>query len=387
MFSMISKRENYPLIIDTTLRDGEQAPGVVFDIDEKMKIAEMLCDAGIRELEIGTPAIGKEEVDNIRKVVDMGLDCRLTVWCRLCEEDLEAAAKSGVKAVHVSVPWSEIHLSSINKDKNWALERLCKLLPVAKTEFSFVSVGAQDASRASLDSLNELANLLESLNTDRLRLADTVGVWNPFDIHDTVANIKHNFPSLQIGFHGHNDLGMATANSLAALRGGADSVDVTVNGLGERAGNAALEEVCMGLECAFGSCSGIDNGKLKDICAYVARASDREIPVAKPVTGELVFTHESGIHTRGMLQNNMAYQPFQAEEIGREKFAFSFGKHSGKASVISYFKELGISLNEADAGSIVEIIKMLSIRRKRSLNDRELINIYTRFHNNFVFED
>ena len=221
-------------LTDTTLRDGEQAPGVVFTRGQKLALAEALAEAGIPEIEVGTPAMGEDECRTIREAAGLGLPCSLTAWCRAREDDIEAAARCGVEAVHLSLPASPLLCRALEKSMGWVLDRVAALVPFARDQFGFVSVGAQDASRADPGFLTELALAVRDAGGDRLRLADTVGVWNPLQAGDAFVRLGGAVPGLWLAFHGHNDLGMATANSVAALDAGARSVDVTVNGLGER---------------------------------------------------------------------------------------------------------------------------------------------------------
>ncbi len=320
-------------IIDTTLRDGEQAPGVCFPPEVKVEILKMLYHAGIRDFEIGTPAIGADEQEAIRLMLALNLDANLSVWCRANLDDLKIAADLGVRQVNLSLPVSDIQLKAIGKDRNWVFSQLKTCLEFATENFDFVTVGAQDASRADKCMLKDYINFaIASPVVKRIRLADTVGILNPFTVQDLVSKMVEEFPNTEFEFHGHNDLGMATANTLAAIVAGATAVSCTVNGLGERCGNAPFEEVIMALEYSWSTKLAIDKPRLQSICSLIATLTRREIPVSKPFSGEMAFTHESGIHTRSLLVDPLAYQPFRPEEIGRE-MKFIFGKHSGSAAI------------------------------------------------------
>jgi homocitrate synthase NifV len=232
-------------IIDTTLRDGEQAPGVAFSRRDKLAIARSLDQAGIDELEVGIPAMGREVQEDIRRIGVLGLGCELSVWCRAHEGDLADAARCGVGAVHLSVPVSAIHLTALKKDEAWAFGRIHDLVGLTRRLFNRVTVGAQDATRAQPEFLLRFAAAVKAAGAARLRLADTVGIGRPAGIARLIRKVSTVAPELEIEFHGHNDLGMATANALSALEAGAGSVSVTVNGLGERAGNTHLEQITM----------------------------------------------------------------------------------------------------------------------------------------------
>jgi homocitrate synthase NifV len=226
------------------------------------------------------------------------------------------------------------------------------LVRSAAGHFDRVSVGAQDATRADSGFLRQVAALVKEAGGHRLRIADTVGISRPAAVGELIRSIKAAVPDLELEFHGHNDLGMATANALSALEAGAESVSVTVNALGERAGNAALEQVVMALAGHPDLTTSVDTTRLLPLCRLVALASCQQIPPSQPVVGERVFTHESGIHCHAMFKDTRAYEPFEPSRVGRIDRRFVLGTHSGASAIVHLLAQAGIQVSSSQARNL-----------------------------------
>jgi homocitrate synthase NifV len=339
-------------------------------------MARALCELGIPELECGIPAMGESEREDIRALLALEMPIRLTGWCRATAHDVESARVCGLRSVHIAFPVSHTQLWTIGKTRDWIAEELPRIVRKARARFDHVSVGAQDASRTELNYLREFVALACGSGVNRVRIADTVGRWNPIETHEAFQNLRAVAGDTCLEFHGHNDLGMATANTISAVQGGADCVSVTVNGLGERAGNAALEEVAMALRHSLRLDPPLRTELLDGLCALVAKASGRSIHSNKPITGQAAFLHESGIHCSGMLKDRKAYELFHAGEVGRPQSDFVIGKHSGSEAVVNALARQGILVSRKEASEMLPEIRRRCVSLKSPLQVTELANLF-----------
>lgn len=366
-------------VVDTTLRDGEQTAGVVFANDEKIAIATMLSDLGVDQLEVGIPTMGGDEKQAIKDIVKRNLKSSIMAWNRAVISDIQESIDCGVDAVAISISVSDIHIQNkLKTSREWVLENMVKSVEYAKKNGLYISVNGEDASRADRDFLVQFMKAAKDAGANRFRYCDTVGVMEPFKIHDDIKYLHEN-ANLDIEMHTHDDFGMATANAIAGLNGGANYVGVTVNGLGERAGNAALEEVVMALKYVYGCEVDMDTTMFREMSKYVSAASGRELPIWKAIVGTNMFAHESGIHADGAIKNPKNYEAFDPSVVGLER-QIVIGKHSGKAAIVNKFKEYSIELTNEEANSILEMVRSISVRLKRSLFDKELVALYKEYN-------
>lgn len=362
-------------IVDTTLRDGEQTAGVVFSNEEKLTIAKLLDSAGVYQIEAGVPAMKGDEKQAIKSIVEANLKASILGWCRAVPDDIQEAIDCGLDAVCVSIPVSDIHIEKkLGKDRAWVYDSVKRAINFAKSNGLYVSCNAEDCSRTRMDDLLTFARLVKKAGADRMRFCDTMGVLGPSQTYKRISVLTEEV-DLPFEMHAHNDFGMATANSIAAINAGAQFVSVTVNGLGERAGNAALEEVVMALKYVENEKVSFDISKIRELCEFVSKASRRAIPVSKPIVGRNIFAREAGIHVDGHDKAPETYETFHPSEIGGER-QLVIGKHSGRKSLKIKFNEFGIDLTDELAKKMLVIVREKSVEYKRSLFDKELMYIY-----------
>jgi len=356
--------------LDTTLRDGEQAPGVSLTPDEKARIARRLDDADVAFIEAGSACTGPGERETISRVAELDLDATVTSFCRGLQRDIDLAMECGVDGINLVVPASDKHVTEkVGTTHEENVQNTRELVEYARSHDLWVEVIGEDGSRADLDYLEELLGAALEAGADRICWADTVGHATPDEAVEAVSRLSDLGP---VSVHTHDDLGLAVMNALTGVAAGADVVHGTINGIGERAGNVAIEEVAIALDHGYGV-ETLELTQVYDLAELVASATGIPLPPNKAVVGQNTFTHESGIHTDGTLKDDSMYEPYPPEKVGRER-RLALGKHAGRAGVEAALAEHDLEVDDDDLNAIVARVKEIGDRGKR-VTDADLLAI------------
>jgi (R)-citramalate synthase len=344
--------------VDGTLREGEQSPGIFFTKEEKVQIAQELNRIGVPILDVGMPSISSEEREAISAIAHLGLKASVGVSIRLKRDEVDQALECDMKEVFVICPVSPLHVrSKLGLDEEGVKKLTGDVVRYAHKHGLLINLVAEDAARAEIPFLCEILSHAFRWGARRAFICDTVGVMEPFRMKDLVKKVRDRIPQeMEVGVHCHNDLGLATANTLAAIEAGANYPSVTVNGIGERAGNPPLHEVVLALEKIFRRQHGIDLQRLYGLSRLVEQCSGIFIPPHAPIVGLNAFRHESGIHVDGILKNSQTYKIIDSKEVGRES-SFILGKHTGTQTIMHLLGQRGYEANEEELKAILQRVK------------------------------
>ncbi len=358
-------------IFDTTLRDGEQTPGVALRGADKLVIAQVLDDLGVDSIEAGFPANSPGEFEAVKAIADAGLRAKICTLNRTVQADIDISLKADVDEIHVFIATSDIHLQhKLKMSREQVVEKAMAAIDYAKSHGLIVEFSSEDATRTDLEFLKHVHAKVQEAKVDRIDVADTVGTISPPAMGYLIRELR-GVTRVPLAVHCHNDLGLATANSLAAVEAGADQVHVTVNGIGERAGNASLEEVVMGLRAFFGIETNVDTTKLTRASKLVSRLTGVTVQPNKAIVGDNAFAHESGIHVHGILGDGSTYESMVPGLVGQDR-RIVVGKHTGAHSIDHRLGTYGFSLSKEQLAQVTSRVKKLAEDGKQ-LDDAELV--------------
>jgi len=373
------------IIHDTTLREGEQTPGVVFRPEDKLEIARMLDKVGIQQIEAGFPAASQGEREALRRLVKEGLNAKIFGFARAVKSDIDEVIKCDTFGLVLSFPPSDMHLKyKLRMTREQYLERAVELVEYAKAHGLYITYSAEDSTRTDLEFLKKVFRSVIDAGCDRARIVDTLGCIHPTAMRFLVRQVKEALPpGTPIEVHCHNDHGLGLANSLAALEEGASVISSVVNGLGERAGVTPTEEVILALHNLYGYTT-FRTEHLYELCKLVERVSNIKIHPAKPVSGSNIFAHVSGVHQHAVIVNPVTYEPYPPELVGQRR-RLVIGKLSGRHAIKAKLEELGVKVSDELLTKITEAVKAASEERKSALSDEEflrLVDLVVKEHGN-----
>jgi homocitrate synthase NifV len=357
------------MILDTTLRDGEQAPMVSFTKKEKLLIAQNLDALGVDIIEAGIPAMGGAEKDCMEALLALNTRAKILAWNRMSAADIDHSAACGAQYVHIAAPTSDLHIQKkLGKSREWVIKTIRETVSYAVCKGMTVSVGAEDASRTEERFLRRFYKAALREGASRIRYADTVGLQDPFEAYRVIRKLAK-ATGVPIDYHGHNDFGMSTANAFSAWRAGAKVISCSINGLGERAGNTPLEEFVMAVKHIAKKEVGIRTALLKETSALVEACSLRKVHESKAIVGSRVYDHESGIHVHGLLKDPWTYQAFPPEDAGG-KGRFVLGKFSGRSALAFFCAKSGLSASGEVKDAFLQHLRESCREKKVELPER-----------------
>ena len=358
-------------IFDTTLRDGEQSPGVSLTFDDKVEIAKKLNLLGVDSIEAGFPASSEGEKKTVKGIAHQKLDSEICALSRCNKSDIDAAIETGVPAVHVFIPTSPVQMKyAVNMTPDQAVSAAVDSIEYVKKHGLICEFSPMDATRTRPAFLKKICQAAENAGMDRLNVPDTVGIMIPRTMHKLIQDLRK-IVNVTISVHCHDDFGMAVANSLAAVEAGATQVHATINGLGERAGNASLEEVVMALHIIYKLKTRVNTRLLYSTSRMVATLTGLQVQANKAIVGENAFAHESGIHTRGVTVKPLTFEPIKPELVGRTRKLVA-GKLAGTRGIKAELEEIGIHPTEEQLKEIVQRVKDLGDKGKM-VTDADLL--------------
>ena len=372
-------------IFDTTLRDGEQTPGVTVTPDQKIQIAIRLDELGVDAIEAGFPIVSHGEMQAIKAISKQGLKAEVCGLARTIEADIDAALKCDLKYVHTFIATSDIHMQyKLKMTPQQVMDKAVKAVEYAKKHGMQVEFSAEDATRSDRQFLLKVFKAVTEAGADRVDIPDTVGYRTPDYIAQIVKDVM-SATDLPISMHCHNDFGLAVANTIAGVNAGAACAHVTINGLGERAGNAALEEFVMALEILYNKKHNIKTKLIYETSKFVSNTMGIIVQPNKAIIGENAFGHESGIHTHGIINNPLTYEPIAPELVGRKRW-MQAGKHAGAHGIRAMLEDFGIKPTDEQLHQIVEKQKNIA-DKGRAITTSELLSIAGEIMNNTKFEE
>ncbi len=364
---------------DETLRDGEQMPGVHFSAEEKLAIAEKLAEVGVEVINAGIPVVSKDEEAMVHRIAHAGIKAHILAAGRTVPGDVEAIIRTGATHAAIFVAASEVHLRyKLRMSQDEVVKATVDSVRRAHEAGLHVAFVTEDTTRAPMDFVEKLYLAALDAGADRLVVSDTVGVMSPITFRWFLREFSARVHPKDWSVHCHNDFGMATANTIAAMEEGVNAPHVCVNGLGERAGNTSFEEVVMSLEILYGIKTGIKTEKLYELSRLVERLSGVPLPPNKALVGYNAFSHEAGIHTHGVLRNSLTYEPLQPEVLGRKR-RFILGKHTGRAAIQEKLKESGISPTDDQVARLTELVKTTEEHKGKELRNRMVADYQNEF--------